>query len=168
MPKKTKPAKVAAGIWKIDSRLFVANRFGASENPETLQHYLGITGVVNLAGAEYDDLFVDQGIAYCNLRVLDRVDAVLPITEALAFIQAHHMKQGDGAVLVHCRGAHSRSLAICTAWLMHAHNMPLATDLGHVKGGRALQHINAGFLKQLEAFDDTQPQTKDKDESFLQ
>ena len=124
-----------------------------------------MTAVVNLAGGAFDDVFAEKGISYLNLRVEDTPQATLPIEQTLAFIHDHldgaesddedeeDSEDHAGGVLVHCRGAHSRSLAICVAWLMQARQMSLATALERIKLARGLQNINHGFLQQLRSFE---------------
>ena len=111
----------------------------------------GADGVINLAGSACDNLFATElSISYLNLRVEDAADKELPLEKATAFIDATlKATPPHVGVLVHCAGAHSRSLAVMTAYLVSSCGLTLDKALLEIERGRGLQHINSGFMQQL-------------------
>jgi len=89
-------------------------------------HVDGVRAVVNMQ-AEYGGPVntyarLDPPIAQLHLPVIDHIEPTVDELEAaVEFIERHRAK-GE-RVLVHCKGGHGRSAAVCAAWLMHSEHM---------------------------------------------
>ena len=63
--------------------------------------------------------------------------------------------QNGGCTLVHCRAGISRSASICIAYMMKTRNMTLKQAYRYVKQRRDIIHPNAGFFRQLIAYEES-------------
>ena len=156
------------GVWPLlAGRLYVADAAGASLDTAQLAAKCGgrpATAVINVAGAAFDDRHAPPARAYLNLRVEDSTDASMPFADIFEFVSAAVARPGrffdvaspvpdpsdsDAVILVHCRGAHSRSLAVAVALFVRFGGVELRDALAFTKRMRGLLHINRGFLEQL-------------------
>ena len=171
MPPKAKPK--AGTVWEIvPNVLFVTDANGASMATADLDRACRHTlaAIVNVAGSAFDNRHAAPfdsadgrrvALRYANCPVLDSVDATLPLGEVFelvdslpAFAGRPNPKPGErSALLVHCRGAHSRSLAVAAALLVRCFQLPLPEALLTIKRARGLHNINRGFMEQLAALD---------------
>ena len=170
-------------MWAIlANRLYVADAAGAALETSALSTKCGgrpVTAVINVAGSAFDDRHRNGAdgrsqVAYLNARLEDSTDAELPFADVFAFVEEHAVRSprtffdpsspvaapedANSVLLVHCRGAHSRSLAIVAALLVHFGGQPLPDALRFIKSMRGLQHINRGFLAQLATLGPSRPQ----------
>jgi protein-tyrosine phosphatase len=137
------------GIWHIIDNIYLGDKFGAKDKYHLLN--LGIKRVVNLAGFKCDNLFDD--IEYINLRLEDKINGILPIDQALTFVE-----KSDDNILIHCAGAHSRSPAIICAYLIKHHKYTLEQCIELITKHREFIHINDGFIDQLKKYQKLQLQ----------
>lgn len=63
-----------------------------------------------------------------------------------------HIEEGN-AVLVHCQAGISRSATVCIAYLIRYHHLSLVAAHGVVKAAREIICPNAGFLNQLQQWE---------------
>jgi len=107
----------------------------------------GITRILNLAGS-YSGEFLkdDQSIIYKSMTIEDTPEAVLPIEEAVSFIE-ESIRAGE-KILVHCIEGKSRSGSILIAYFIKKYGWDYHQALNHLsKQRRAVP--NEGFLQQL-------------------
>mmetsp|Transcript_27287 Transcript_27287/g.49389 ORF Transcript_27287/g.49389 Transcript_27287/m.49389 type:complete len:521 (+) Transcript_27287:502-2064(+) len=113
---------------------------------------LGVTAIVNctqdLPAPTQEEL---GGVKWHRLELKDVEDQDLSsaLQEGLRIIDSAE----GGKVLIHCHEGKSRSVSLCLAYLMARKQMPLADALAFVKSKRPTAKPNAGFTKQLMAFE---------------
>lgn len=109
----------------------------------------GISAVLSLGTGNV----AAQPVTVCCVDLLDLEDELLLplLRECVAFIDA--ALDSTGAVLVHCAYGQSRSAAVCVAYLMATHRMPLQAAYDAVQHARPCVNINVGFLRQLALFE---------------
>ena len=83
------------------------------------------------------------------MDILEEIDESLE--KALEFIGK--AEASGGLCLVHCHEGKSRSVSVTLAYLMKQQKFSLAEALAYVKSKRPVARPNAGFLKQLLAFE---------------
>lgn len=114
---------------------------------------LGGTHILNctedLPAPETDEL---GEIQWSRLPLPDREDQDLMPTLQKALDIIAEAEASGGKVLVHCHEGKSRSVSVCLAYLV-SKQIPLADALTYVKSKRPVARPNAGFLKQLLAFE---------------
>jgi len=97
----------------------------------------------------------DIQISYCRIPIID--DNSQPIghtfNEAFSFIE--RAKSTGSNVLIHCAQGRSRSVAITAAYVMKYEGMTYEQALQHIQKARQTAQPNAGFTKQLLAFEST-------------
>ncbi|XP_057712536.1 dual specificity phosphatase 28 [Corythoichthys intestinalis] len=93
-------------------------------------------------------------IAGLRVAVSDRPDEDLYLhLEACVDTIRAEVRNG-GRCLVYCKNGRSRSAAVCAAYLMKHRRLPLADALQKVKAARPVIAPNAGFLEQLQRYED--------------
>jgi len=91
--------------------------------------------------------------AYLRIPVMDNYTDSISDSFEKAFDFIETARLNSQAVLVHCAQGVSRSVAIVLAYLMQAERMSLEEAYDFVRRKRSVSKPNAGFLKQLSAFE---------------
>lgn len=134
---------------QIEEGLFLGS-LGAASNKPVLKS-LNITHILTVAGSiapAYPNDFT-----YKVIDVADREDTDLArhFDECINFIE--EAKRSGGGVLVHCFVGRSRSVTIVLAYLIKKRGMTLSQALEYVRRKRPQASPNAGFVKQLQDFE---------------
>jgi atypical dual specificity phosphatase len=91
---------------------------------------------------------------YQRVLIQDSCDAPLHthFESCFQFIQSG--LEAGGGVLVHCFAGRSRSATVVAAWLMCTHHLTMLEALAMVHAVRPQASPNAGFMRQLAAFEE--------------
>ncbi|XP_075394472.1 dual specificity protein phosphatase 21 [Tenrec ecaudatus] len=130
---------------QITNSLFISN--AAAANNKFLLSSLNITSVIN-ATVEIVNTFYED-VQYLQVPVNDTPSSVLydffdPVADHIQGVQAK-----EGRTLLHCAAGVSRSAALCLAYLMKYHSMPLMHAHSWTKFRRPIIRPNNGFWGQL-------------------
>ena len=117
---------------------------------DILEQY-GVTHILNVA--TYVKNFFPTKIKYLNLKIYDTPDFhILPCFKtAFKFLDEGRK---EGCVLVHCNAGISRASTINIGYLLDRENMSMKDALDHVRKQRPQCSPNAGFMVQLETFEE--------------
>ncbi|KNA22757.1 hypothetical protein SOVF_031510 isoform B [Spinacia oleracea] len=134
---------------QIEEDLFVGS-IGAANNKAALKRN-NITRILTVAGSmapAYPNDFT-----YKVIEVADREDTDLCqyFDECIDFIE--EAKRSGGGVFVHCFVGRSRSVTIILAYLIKKRGMILSQALEYVRSKRPQASPNAGFIKQLQKYE---------------
>eukprot|EP00439_Symbiodinium_sp_Y106_P058631 s30_g8.t1 len=114
---------------------------------------LGVTHILNctedLPSPSEEEL---GDLKWRRLALPDHEDQDLSATLKSALQVIAEAEEAGGKVLVHCHEGKSRSVSVCLAYLI-SRQIPLADALTYVKSKRPIARPNAGFLRQLMAFE---------------
>lgn len=132
------PAEIVEGLY--------LGSIGAAKNMQWLKDN-GVTHVLCVAG----------GIGECfpkhfTYKVVDILDS--PSVDITAHFEAcyefiEEALQNGGKILVHCFAGMSRSVTVCSAYLMQKEQMKAVQALRYIKERRSVANPNAGFIVQL-------------------
>jgi len=138
---------------KTEIRLLRENE---SDNHATPFLYLGscfddpepqTTHIINLT----KEVQTSKEYIHLILPINDSPETVLDFGTALTFI--NKCKEEKGCCLVHCMMGISRSVSIVLAFLVDHLQMPLDQAYTYVRSRRKIILPNAGFINQLECFE---------------
>lgn len=117
---------------------------------KSLLKCLGVTHILNMAGTFSRNFHQDDPeFTYQSYNVKDVPEAVLPIQEALEFI--NHAITNDKKVLVHCIEGKSRSGSMIVAYFMSSKGMSYNEAVQEITFKRRIEP-NEGFVEQLKAY----------------
>eukprot|EP00931_Biecheleriopsis_adriatica_P072731 TRINITY_DN47146_c0_g1_i1.p1 TRINITY_DN47146_c0_g1~~TRINITY_DN47146_c0_g1_i1.p1 ORF type:complete len:680 (+),score=196.20 TRINITY_DN47146_c0_g1_i1:106-2145(+) len=119
-----------------------------------LLRQLGVTHILNCTQdlpAPSDEELGDLKWHRLCLADVENQDLGEALEEGLQLID--QVQSAGGKMLIHCHEGKSRSVSLCVAYLIARQQMPLADALAFVKSKRPISRPNAGFLKQLVAFE---------------
>ncbi|XP_021757100.1 dual specificity protein phosphatase 1-like isoform X2 [Chenopodium quinoa] len=134
---------------QIEEGLFVGSAAAANNKAALKQH--NITHILTVAG--YIRPAHRRDFTYKIIEVVDTVwtDLAQYFDECIDFID--EAKRSGGGVLVHCFAGKSRSVTIILAYLIKKHGMTLSQALEYVRSKRRQASPNAGFLQQLQKYE---------------
>ena len=117
-------------------------------NKESLAEY-GITHILNISGvpATYPRNFTYLQV---TMRDKDYANLLSAIPAANIFIES--ALDGNGKILVHCKGGRSRSAAFISAFIMSTQRISFEKAFQMVKKKRPIVSVNKGFEQQLIAY----------------
>ena len=163
--RKTSKPESTSQIHEIEPGLYLSGIEGASRRLELSR--LGIAAILNVS--DNVDCFFASVFTYQRFRVVDAEWEVLPLDAAVDFIAQHMRAAGSGdmgtgsscggtggpmsGVLVHCFAGVSRSATCVVAFLIRERRLSLVDALRLVSSRRHAVQPNAGFLRQLRAFE---------------
>ena len=115
---------------------------------------LGIKYVLNLAG-ECKNTLLPKSIVELHLKMkdLENFDVFEYFEKANEFINT--VRNSGGTILVHCKYGVSRSPSFVIAYLVKYYPFTVDSALKFVKKRRPCINPNAGFLEQLEKYENT-------------
>jgi dual specificity phosphatase 12 len=132
------------------SGLFVGDFEGAQE-----AHFMpDITSVLCVARGCQDERRVGKDHKYFYAELLDDgIDELLPqIEECLFFIRSQIYRKESQGCLVHCMHGVSRSVAVCTAYLMKTEKINFSDAYEKIKETYPKAAISENFQVELERF----------------
>ncbi|XP_074292189.1 dual specificity protein phosphatase 1-like isoform X2 [Silene latifolia] len=134
---------------QIEEGLFLGS-LGAANNKSGLKR-LNVTHVLTVAASLAPPHPSD--FTYKVIEVADREETNLAqyFDECIDFID--EAKRSGGGVLVHCFVGRSRSVTVILAYLLKKRGMMLSEALQHVRRKRPQASPNAGFIKQLQNYE---------------
>jgi len=142
--------KPISGLVQIMTDLFLGNIYTAKEKELMKRH--NIKYIVNVSHNTYN--FFPDDFVYCNISVQDKDAANIAQYFSVTnnFIE-HSRKNGDGSVLVHCKGGVSRSPTILIAYMMYQYKLSFKHAYGYIKSRKSGINPNPGFTSQLAAYE---------------
>jgi protein tyrosine/serine phosphatase len=130
-----------------NNRMVFGSEVNALNKPLLLD--LGITHILNMAGGYSKNFYADEKVfSYKSFELEDTPEALLPIDEALAFID--QALKNDGKVLIHCIEGKSRSGSIVAAYMMRKHGCTYEEAAQKISIQRRIAP-NEGFISQLKS-----------------
>ncbi|KAM6152526.1 dual specificity phosphatase 28 [Erethizon dorsatum] len=144
-------AEAAPPFARVAPALFIgsARTAGAAEH---LTH-AGVTLCVNVSRQQPGPRA--PGVAELRVPVFDdpAEDLLAHLEPTCAAMEA--AVRAGGACLVYCKNGRSRSVAVCTAYLMRHRGLSLELAFQTVKNARPVAEPNPGFWSQLQKYEQT-------------
>ena len=136
-----------SAIMHIAEHVYLSNFFGAKNRAKLRE--AGITHILVCAQELPRAFASDSSLVYQQLPLADNPGQVIPLDEALAFIDS--CAAANGRCLVHCAAGGSRSASVVIAWVMRARRVGYDDALKAVRERRWVEP-NLGFETQLRAW----------------
>ncbi|KAI0057976.1 phosphatases II, partial [Artomyces pyxidatus] len=129
--------------------LFLSDMYSAT-SPRVLQR-LRPTHVLSVVPPPWPAYAPHVAVRRLALDDTPDTDLAPHLAGAVAWIA--DARAAGGTVLVHCIWGKSRSASVVLAYLVAAVGMPLAGALAYVRARREIVRPNAGFMRQLRAYE---------------